>query len=128
MSERREHQHEGQKLRRALEEAGRNATALSGACEVSSSAVTKYFNTESFGGHAWNTVCKGLARLGISPAKIREGAIEMYRERAIPARDLRPLISGFSSKQLAALKEILESDAASRERLFWVLDDRLSRR
>ena len=123
-----QHQHEGQKLRKALEDLGLNGTALANACEVSSSMVTKYMQTETFGGHAWSTVCKGLGRLGISPARIREGAVEMYRERTLQTRDLRPLIEGFSSKQLTALKEILEADAPSRERLYWVLDDRLGRR
>ena len=124
-----ERETEGQKLRRALEEAGKNGTALAIACEVSSSMVTKYLQTETFGGHAWNTVCKGLAKLGIPPSKIREGYVEMYRERATPpTRDLRPLLEGFSKHQLGALKEILEADAPSRERLFWVLEDRLGRR
>ena len=124
-----ERETEGHKLRRALEEAGKNGTALAIACEVSSSMVTKYFQTETFGGHAWNTVCKGLAKLGISPSKIREGYVEMYRERtALPTRDLRPLLDGFSKQQLGAVKEILEADAPSRERLYWVLEDRLGRR
>ena len=123
-----ERETEGQKLRRALDEVGKNGTALAIACEVSSSMVTKYFQTETFGGHAWNTVCKGLTKLGISPSKIREGYVEMFRERTAPTRDLRPLLDGFSSKQLGAVKEILEADAPSRERLYWVLEDRLGRR
>jgi len=120
---------EGQKLRRALDEVGKNGTSLAIACEVSSSMVTKYFQTETFGGHAWNTVCKGLGKLGISPSKIREGYVEMYRGRATPPTlDLRPLLEGFSKSQLVALKQILEADAPSRERLYWVLEDRLGRR
>jgi hypothetical protein len=114
--------HEGQKLKKILEERGYNVSALAEACGVKWPAAKKYIDAETIGGNAWLTCSAGLKRLGIDPALLRPGTVTMHR-----ARDLRPLIGDFSRRQLEALKQILEADAEARDRLLWILDDRLSR-
>jgi transcriptional regulator with XRE-family HTH domain len=122
---------EGARIKELLDQRGLTIQDLARACGVKWPSAQKYVRAETLAPAAWVTCSQGLEKLGIDPQEIRR-SVRMFRSYTPPppaadVQDLRPHIEGFTKAQLRALKEILEADDAARERLSWIIDDRLNR-
>jgi hypothetical protein len=117
--------HEGRKIKEALERAGKRPADLARACGVTQTAVARYLVAEKLGAKAWETVNHGLVALGIDPRQVR--LPPAFTLSAREPEDLRPLLSGFSRRQLESLMKILESSPEAQYVLRVVVKDRLER-
>jgi transcriptional regulator with XRE-family HTH domain len=121
--------HEGEKLHDLLKEADLTYTAFAEACGISKSRVSEYVRTEKFEPVAWDTVCVGLRKLKLDRRRIRpetdtSGSGEPAKSGS---KDLRACLEGLTNDQLRNVLTILLADKDSREKLVWVIEDRLER-
>jgi hypothetical protein len=117
---------EGAKLKELLVRAHKRPVDLARACGVTQTAVARYLAAEKLGAKAWETVSRGMIALGIDPRQLRQPPPLTFIAREGPP-DLRPLLSGFSRKQLEALLKILEATDEARYVLRVVVRDRIER-
>lgn len=117
--------HEGRKIRELLDAAGKKQADLARACGVSSTAAARYLEAETLGAQAWERASRGLALLQIDPSLVRPTATVMFRVKAI--EDLRGLLNQFNTKQLEALRQILDASPEAQRTLRVVIEDRLER-
>lgn len=118
--------HEGQKLRALLAQAGKRPSDLARQAGVTQTSVGRYLTAERLGAKAWETASRGLLGLGLDPRQIRAGGVVGLRAREEP-EDLRPLLHGFARKHLEALAQILAAPADAQYVLRMVIKDRLER-
>jgi hypothetical protein len=120
--------HEGKKLEELLGRHNHTFQEFADACEVSKSRVSHYVRMERFEPVAWERVCLGLRALKIDRREIRpaESTAAEGAGRS-PSRDLRSCLTGLTQEQLRNVLTILRADPESRERIAWVIEDRLER-
>jgi hypothetical protein len=117
--------HEGKKLDELLTRYKHSYKAFAEAAGVSPPRVSQYVRMEKFPPQAWESVAVGLRELGIDVRELRPtgGSAPL-----VPASlDLRSCLKGLSTEQLRNVLTILRADSESRERIAWVIEDRLDR-
>lgn len=115
---------EGDKLKEMLKAANKTQSDFARACDVTPTAVQRYVQADHFGKHAWETVQKGLLKLGLNPQAIR-AAVVLQRQK--PASDLRALLVRFTPKQLPDLLQILRASDEDRRIVEAIIEDRIER-
>lgn len=113
--------HEGEKLKRLLESKRYQKTTFGEkAGGVSKQAVNKWVKEPRFSDFVWTKVKIGLIALGLNPFEIRPEDRDPG-----PSEDLTKLVERWPREQLTALRRILASDDASKDRLIAYLDGAL---
>lgn len=112
--------HEGETIKRLLDETGHTVQDLAKACHVEWPAAKKYMTAKRLGAKAWETCSRGLLKLEIDPSLVRPTLIETLPTATV--EDLKPLLPQFKDDQLDTLRRILKADSRARDRLIDAID------
>jgi hypothetical protein len=128
--------HEGEELEKLLMAHGKRLSHLADALEVSRSRVSQYKDMRTFPDESWRRISAGLNKLKIDPHLLRPAP----RDPSSEVERVSATLDGLDQSQLVILRSVLASadlidrlkmilGAAPefRDRLRWVLEDRLIR-
>lgn len=115
---------DGERLRTALEDAGKKAADLQLATGKSRAMVYQYLGMESFSDEVRGILRRALEKMGLDPSVVEE-----QRPGEITDPDeLRRLLSGIPDSVLPAVKRIMKASRIEKLTLEAIINDRIERR
>jgi hypothetical protein len=112
-------EHEGQKLKRLVEERGHKIADLARAANKSWPAAKKWVAAETIGPEARESVVTGLRALGIDPR------LMWMPDQGETLDEMKTLLTGIDQEVLKRIRKLLLANRANQQRLVDYIDGRL---